>query len=148
MHSRLGLQPILSADRWKGDRLLGRVNNGLHRLQFLKGYMAEDSMPMLRAAPGGHFFLADLAVIGEHLLSPRAAGMEPTTAWRVECARYGTTEADLILFHIWIGDGHRREQCLCVGMIRRGVDRLSRAYFHDLPEVHHRDIIGEKPNHA
>ena len=69
--------------------------------------MAEDPMAMLCAAPGRHRFLADLAAIREHLPSPRAAGMDPATAGRVQGARYITAEADLLLFRIRIGDGHR-----------------------------------------
>ncbi len=43
---------------------------------------------------------------------------------------------------------HHREQCLGVGMLRRGHDLLGRAHLEDATEIHHRHPVGDVPGQA
>jgi len=45
-----------------------------------------------------------------------------------------------------IGDGHRRQQGLGIGMLRVGADLLGLTLFHDLAAIHDHHAIAEIPN--
>ena len=46
---------------------------------------------------------------------------------------------------VWVGGQRRREKGLGVGMQRVLIQLLSVRLFHDLPQVHHRRLVGHVP---
>ena len=49
--------------------------------------------------------------------------------------------------HRGVRAGHRREQCLGIGVLGVLVEGLAVGDLHDLAEIHHRDAIGDVANH-
>ena len=85
------------------------------------------------------------------LLGQRAAGAEAAARRRVDRARDVALEPDPLAPTTDRGlldVGHRRQQRLRVGVVRRGVERLPVGDLDDLAEVHHRDLGAEVPDHG
>src|SRR5207253_3844110 len=88
------------------------------------------------------------AELGNHLPAlldrPRAARVKHASRRRIEWARHlapqHRTRARALERRI--GNGHRIEERLSVGMQWITVKRVAVGKLHDAPEVHHRDAIG------
>src|ERR1700690_1042505 len=68
----------------------------------------------------------------------RASGMEAATLRRIDGTRYIALKDDARSRRSWLGDRHRGEQCLGVGMFRRSENLSLTPYLDDLAEIHHR----------
>jgi hypothetical protein len=81
--------------------------------------------------------------------SVRATGMETAPRRRVCRARHlsGYDHAATAGFDDRIGDRHRREQRLGVGMLRRPVERVPLGYFDNTAEIHYRYPIAYVTHH-
>src|SRR5262245_24252041 len=110
--------------------LLPLVIDALHHriesLQRCQRELAEALVPVPGVLPGRRFGRADPPAVWEQRAA-RAAGVEAAAARRVQWAGDAALQADVFLLDAWIGDGHRRQQRLGVGMVWRRIDRLGRS---------------------
>ncbi len=75
--------------------------------QFFKGHMAKDTMAIAGIAPGGDFYFANMAAVGQQIPA-RAAGMEAASIGWIKGARHVPLQPYSFLFSRGIGDRHRR----------------------------------------
>ena len=82
---------------------------------------------------------------GANLLCLPTAGMEPACGWWIGRTWHITTQHDLLphIAHRGIRQWHCRQQSLCVGMGRPGVDLVLITQLNNLAALHHPDPIGD-----
>src|SRR5665647_2994970 len=108
--------------------------------------VARDLVPLAGVAAGAHQRGHGR---GADLLRPRAARVEDAALGRVRRARHVALEDDAPPGALGggIGDRHRREQRLGVGMLRIFVEHCAVRDLDDLAEVHHGNTIGDVLDH-
>src|SRR5947209_1813854 len=114
-------------------------NRGLRYLEapeLLNRDVALDRVPRLGFGQRRLGRLADIAEV------TRAARVEHATTRRVGGAGYLPLEVDPFLADVLEG-GYRRQQRLCVGMLRAAEHGFGASNLHHAPEVQHGDPIGQ-----
>src|SRR5262249_52350871 len=81
----------------------------------------------------------------EHI---RASCVEAASRWRIDGAWYIAAQDSAVPARARLGDRHRRQKRLRIGMPWGGKDLTARADLHDLTEIHDRDAMADVLDHS
>src|SRR5215471_18714061 len=93
-------------------------------------------------------FFQDLLVLRAARHADGTARVEAAAGRRLDGAGDVALEEDALALHRRVGDGHRGEKRLRVGMLRVVVELLARGDLHDLAQVHHGYARGDVLDHG